>query len=49
MVANDAVALAARLATEGVLVWGSEGRLRISLHAYNSQRDVARLFDALDR
>ena len=46
---RDAAELAARLASRGVLVWGSEGRLRISVHAYNSEQDVARLFDALDR
>jgi len=40
--------LVARLAARGVHVWGSEGRVRVSLHAYNDSEDVARLFDALD-
>jgi len=34
--------LEAQLRTAGVLVWGSEGRIRASLHAYNDSEDVAR-------
>ncbi|MGH2458492.1 MAG: aminotransferase class V-fold PLP-dependent enzyme [Chloroflexota bacterium] len=47
-VAPDADALAVRLAEQGVQVWGSEGRIRVSGHVYNSSEDVARFFDALD-
>ncbi len=36
------------LAGRGVQVWGSEGRVRVSTHVYNSDDDVQRLFDALD-
>ncbi|HVB96895.1 MAG TPA: aminotransferase class V-fold PLP-dependent enzyme [Chloroflexota bacterium] len=46
---SDAAPLAACLADEGVLVWGSEGRVRISSHVYNSSDDVERLFAAIDR
>lgn len=35
------------LRQDGVLVWGSEGRIRMSLHAYNDSRDVARGLKAL--
>ena len=38
-----------RLADEGILVWGSEGRIRVSTHLYNSSADVERLFVSLDR
>jgi len=34
--------LEAHLRRAGVLVWGSEGRIRASLHAYNDSEDVAR-------
>ncbi|HLZ07785.1 MAG TPA: aminotransferase class V-fold PLP-dependent enzyme [Chloroflexota bacterium] len=37
-----------RLADEGILVWGSEGRIRVSTHLYNSTADVDRLFASLD-
>ncbi len=46
--AGDAARLTAHLAASGVLVWGSEGRVRVSVHIYNSEADVARFFDALD-
>jgi cysteine desulfurase / selenocysteine lyase len=46
---EDAEGLAIRLADEGVLVWGSEGRIRVSTHVYNSSADVEHLFAALDR
>jgi len=38
-----------RLAESGVLVWGSEGRVRVSVHLYNGSADVERLFDVLDQ
>ena len=40
--AEDGVALAARLAERGVLVWGGDGRVRISAHVHDSHDDVAR-------
>ncbi|HVC34778.1 MAG TPA: aminotransferase class V-fold PLP-dependent enzyme [Chloroflexota bacterium] len=44
----NAEALVAALAERGVLVWGSEGRIRVSGHVYNSSEDVERFFAALD-
>jgi selenocysteine lyase/cysteine desulfurase len=46
--APDAHDLAARLARLGVLVWGGEGRVRVSTHIYNDREDVHRLLDVLD-
>ncbi|HEV8638742.1 MAG TPA: aminotransferase class V-fold PLP-dependent enzyme [Chloroflexota bacterium] len=43
-----AAGLAARLAERGVLVWGSEGRVRVSAHLYDDAADVERFFAALD-
>lgn len=40
--------LADRLARRGVLVWGGEGRIRVSTHVYNDREDVGRFLDALD-
>lgn len=40
--------LAERLARQGVLVWGGEGRIRVSTHIYNDREDVRRLLDVLD-
>ena len=45
---SDAETLVARLAERGVQVWGSEGRVRVSGHVYNSLDDVDRFFRALD-
>jgi selenocysteine lyase/cysteine desulfurase len=47
--AEDAGGLAARLAAERVLVWGGEGRIRVSPHVHDDRDDVARFFEALDR
>jgi cysteine desulfurase/selenocysteine lyase len=44
----DALGLADRLAERGVLVWGGEGRIRVSTHVYNDEEDVDRLLAALD-
>jgi selenocysteine lyase/cysteine desulfurase len=46
--ADDAADVAARLAERRVLVWGGEGRVRVSAHLYNDAADVARFFAALD-
>ncbi len=45
---EDADALVARLAAERVLVWGGEGRVRVSTHVYNAASDVERFFEVLD-
>jgi selenocysteine lyase/cysteine desulfurase len=39
----------ARLRAAGVLTWSGDGRLRISVHGYNDEGDVARALDALAR
>ena len=46
--ADDAAGLAARLAERGVLVWGGEGRIRVSPHVHCDAADIDRFFDALD-
>jgi cysteine desulfurase/selenocysteine lyase len=45
----DGGGLADRLAERGVLVWGSEGRVRVSAHLYDDMGDVERFFAELDR
>jgi len=45
--AEDGPALAARLAERGVLVWGGDGRIRISAHVHDSRDDVARCLTEL--
>jgi selenocysteine lyase/cysteine desulfurase len=47
--ASDAESLVDFLARQKVLVWGSEGRIRVSTHVYNSEDDVHRLITSLDR
>jgi cysteine desulfurase/selenocysteine lyase len=44
----DSAALVAALDARGVLVWGGDNRIRISLHAYNDEEDIERLLAALD-
>lgn len=44
----DSAALVAALDARGVLVWGGDNRIRISLHAYNDEADIERLLAALD-
>jgi len=46
---DDAAGLAARLAAHGVLVWGGEGRVRVSPHVHCDRDDVGAFFEALDR
>lgn len=41
-------ATTAHLASKGVTVWGGDGRVRISVHLYNDDGDIAGLLDALD-
>lgn len=38
---------AAALAEKGVIVWGGDGRVRVSVHLYNGEADIARCLDAL--
>ena len=47
--ADDAAGLAGRLAGLRVLVWGGEGRIRVSPHVHCDGDDVERFFEALDR
>jgi cysteine desulfurase / selenocysteine lyase len=44
----DPLAVVARLAERQVLVWGGEGRVRVSVHLYNSSQDIERLLAGLD-
>lgn len=37
---DDAAEMAARLAEEKIIVWGGDGRIRISMHTYNDEDDV---------
>jgi len=46
--AEDTAGIAARLAMRDVLVWGSEGRVRVSMHLYNDAADISQFFAALD-
>ena len=46
--ADDARGLADRLAARNVLVWGGEGRIRVSAHLYNDADDVAAFLAAMD-
>jgi selenocysteine lyase/cysteine desulfurase len=45
----DPEGLTAQLAEQDVLVWGDNGRVRVSFHAYNDQRDIDRFLRALDQ
>lgn len=45
----DAENIGAKLEREGVIVWAGDGRLRMSVHLYNDESDIDRLFSALDR
>lgn len=40
---------AAWLADQDVVVWGGDGRIRISLHVYNDTEDVSRCLHAMER
>ncbi|MDQ6907041.1 MAG: aminotransferase class V-fold PLP-dependent enzyme [Chloroflexota bacterium] len=44
----EPAALVHALAERGVLVWGGDGRIRVSFHLYNDEADIERLLAALD-
>jgi selenocysteine lyase/cysteine desulfurase len=45
---DNPIELVDALAERNVLIWGGDGRIRISLHAYNDQGDIERLLEGLD-
>lgn len=45
---DDGAGLASRLAQRGVLVWGGDGRIRVSAHLYNDADDIRAFFSSLD-
>jgi selenocysteine lyase/cysteine desulfurase len=47
IVCQDGEALAARAARRGLLVWGGDGRLRLSVHCYVTPEDIACALAAL--
>lgn len=40
--------LGAQLASQRVIVWAGDGRVRVSVHLYNTQADIDRFFEVLD-
>lgn len=46
---SDGAEAASWLLKQGVVVWGGDGRVRISLHVYNDEEDVRRCLDAIGR
>lgn len=46
---EEPAAIAARLEDEHIVVWGGDGRIRVSLHVYNDQEDVDRFLQAIRR
>src|SRR5438270_3247121 len=44
----DPAVLVGALAERDVLVWGGDGRIRVSFHLYNDDADIAWLLAALD-
>lgn len=44
----EPAALVRALEERGVLVWGGDGRIRVSFHLYNDETDIERLLAALD-
>lgn len=45
--AQDGQAVAAALSERGIYCWGGDGRVRVSIHLFNSEDDIARLLGAL--
>jgi selenocysteine lyase/cysteine desulfurase len=46
---DEAAARADWLAEQDVIVWGGDGRVRISVHVYNDANDIHRCLDAIRR
>jgi selenocysteine lyase/cysteine desulfurase len=46
---EDPVRIASELASEGVIVWGGDGRVRISVHLYNDMADIERFLTAMNK
>ena len=46
---DDPEARAAWLASQGVIVWGGDGRIRMSGNPYNDENDIERCLDAFRR
>ena len=44
----DPEGLTAKLAKQNVLIWGDNGRVRVSFHVYNDQSDIERFLNAFD-
>ena len=44
---DEPVEMSARMASEGVVVWGGDGRIRVSVHVYNDQNDVDRCLQVI--
>ncbi|MEO8126807.1 MAG: aminotransferase class V-fold PLP-dependent enzyme [Bryobacteraceae bacterium] len=44
---HEAERLAADLAERGIIVWGGDGRVRMSIHLYNDEEDVERCLAAI--
>lgn len=44
---EDPAALSASLKQQNVIVWGGDGRIRISLHIYNDEADIHRCLEAI--
>jgi selenocysteine lyase/cysteine desulfurase len=45
----DAAVKAAALAEQGVIVWGGDGRIRVSVHVYNDADDINRCLNAVKK
>jgi cysteine desulfurase / selenocysteine lyase len=45
--AQNGEAVAAALSERGIYCWGGDGRVRVSIHLFNSEDDIARLLGAL--
>jgi cysteine desulfurase/selenocysteine lyase len=46
---SEADSVAEKLVNEGVIVWGGDGRIRVSVHLYNDHDDIARCLSAVDK
>lgn len=46
---EQAEAKATWLASQKVIVWGGDGRIRVSVHLYNDESDIERCLDAIRR